>query len=192
MTRTCFVLGLVLTLGAASCGGSSANPGAGDTGQKPDLSAPPTPADASTPDLSATIDASTPPAIDLSIAADLATPADLLVSVDATVIPTTPDLSIVQCTNWSECGGNPCCVAVNSGAFSGTTCTTSASGCSPTLNIFSQTGVTRTCVTDSDCTSGTSSSQLSTCCTANAQGQTLHVCFSSAYTSFTGGVVTCP
>jgi hypothetical protein len=101
----------------------------------------------------------------------------------------------VECDGPSACGGNPCCAPFKSSNGSpqaqNVTCGTSPSDCVPMVDIVSQSGVSRLCHADADCTSGAPGSQLTQCCTGTIANQSTHFCFNSAYLAFVSGV-TCP
>jgi len=97
----------------------------------------------------------------------------------------------VDCRGPSQCGGNPCCVALGAGGkISNVTCSASDNDCKPAIDIASQTGQTRLCEIDGDCTAGAPTTQLNKCCTVMAMGQSQHLCLNTTFAGFIGG--TCP
>jgi hypothetical protein len=96
----------------------------------------------------------------------------------------------VQCAYPSECMGDPCCITVQSGAATAANCTNAANACVPNLNVGTQSGQTRGCTTNSDCTAGGITSSYPTCCTQVKYG--VHLCFNSTLAGLSGGAFTCP
>jgi len=68
-----------------------------------------------------------------------------------------------ECEGPDECGGNPCCWSTNVEPGSErTSCATAPDACVPGFGIDS--GATRTCRTDADCTAGGISTDAIHCC----------------------------
>jgi hypothetical protein len=76
--------------------------------------------------------------------------------------------SKVECEGPEECGGNPCCWShdVEPGSER-TSCSAAPDACVPGFGIDS--GATRTCRTDGDCTAGGISTTAIHCCPASDQ-----------------------
>ena len=71
--------------------------------------------------------------------------------------------SKLECQEPGECGGNPCCWSHNVEPSSEmTSCSAAPDACVPGFGIDS--GATRTCRTDADCTSGDISTEFTHCC----------------------------
>ncbi len=120
---------------------------------------------------------------DLTVGPDIATPPDLKAAPS--------DGPKMECFTPADCGGKPCCLTVQSQALQGLVCTTTADSCNPSLDITGS-GQTRTCTTDTDCTSGLTRSILPTCCMATRNGQSIQMCFSTGLAQLSGGAVVCP
>jgi hypothetical protein len=72
-------------------------------------------------------------------------------------------------------------------------CTNSPDACPPTISFATQSGQTRLCNTDADCTSGTTMSQLKTCCTYKGMNALpYHACANANIAAFSQGQITCP
>ena len=125
---------------------------------------------------------------------DHATVQDMSVVSDLTAPPTSPDLTFAaSCGGPADCNGDPCCAQFVKGSVTTVACTSSKSACMPMLNLATQTGMTRICTADADCTSGvTPPNDYSTCCTASGGGQSSKICFSKTLPAFSMGAVTCP
>lgn len=101
----------------------------------------------------------------------------------------------VQCRGPDNCGGDPCCVTIMNNVPTMVSCTAAADACK-TMYTFNgamiQSGQTRLCHLDGDCTSGDSSTQYPNCCTGMMNGVSQQFCFSMQLAALSGGVVTCP
>jgi hypothetical protein len=98
----------------------------------------------------------------------------------------------IQCRGPEQCGGNPCCLNINTGAPTGISCTSAATECKPALDVFTRTGKTRLCHVDADCTAGAQGTILNACCTGKQGGLTQQFCFSKTLADLSMGAVTCP
>jgi hypothetical protein len=96
----------------------------------------------------------------------------------------------VQCAYPAECMGDPCCITVANGAATATNCTNMASACQPNLNVATQSGQTRGCTTNADCTAGVTTPNYPTCCTQVKYG--VHLCFNTTLAALSMGAFTCP
>ena len=88
------------------------------------------------------------------------------------------------CYGPQDCAGNPCCVAIKNGNPSGLMCTKAKTDCVPKLDILSQSGQTRFCNVDADCTSGAPNTALNKCCSGMFMGQPGKICFDPQYAGF--------
>ena len=78
-----------------------------------------------------------------------------------------------ECEGPDECGGNPCCWSTNVEPNSDkTSCSTAQDACVPGFGIDS--GATRTCRADGDCTAGGIATEAIHCCPAS--DQTFRLC----------------
>ncbi len=96
----------------------------------------------------------------------------------------------VVCDGPGNCGGNPCCVAINGGGgmFGGqVSCGMKPTDCSPEFNLANRSGTTRRCHVDGDCTAGAPNSQLTDCCTISQGGADVQLCLSQTIAGFIGG-----
>jgi hypothetical protein len=76
--------------------------------------------------------------------------------------------SKLECESPDECGGNPCCWSFNVEPGSErTSCSAEPDGCVPDFGIDS--GATRTCRTDGDCSRGGISTEAIHCCPVSDQ-----------------------
>jgi hypothetical protein len=102
-----------------------------------------------------------------------------------------PDGGIsAACDGPEDCTGNPCCAQIMANTTSGSSCTTMANACVPTYSIGTQSGQTRVCHVDGDCTSGGVTTNLNRCCTVTQNGVMAHICLNTVLAQFSGG--TCP
>jgi hypothetical protein len=97
----------------------------------------------------------------------------------------------VECRGPQHCGGNPCCATIMGMSASNIRCTTAPTQCPPDFNLQTQSGDTRLCNYDADCTNGAPSTTYKDCCTGTMQGQTQRFCFDKSFAAFVPGL-TCP
>lgn len=104
--------------------------------------------------------------------------------------------STIACTSPDNCGQNPCCTQISGTSMTpGALCAKDPADCVPSINIAARNAQTRLCRNDADCTSGTTTSTLKSCCTITYQGNTFKGCFNPAYAALAGNIgatITCP
>lgn len=97
----------------------------------------------------------------------------------------------VACDGPEDCGGNPCCVDVKGAMLSaGAVCTAKPSECVPQLQLQTQSGRSRLCHVNADCTAGVANSELPLCCRVQQGGQQVQVCLNQLIAGFIGAA--CP